>query len=261
MNLVLCLLVAGLWQAPAASAPDGGVDGSLEAAADPAVPAPPPIEQALRQCREALRAGQFERALQECNAALRLDPNRVEAMLAKTRALLALGDGRSALAPARMATSLAPDSAEAFFLLGQAYLHDLNQDYPRAEEALRKAAELDPVSRDVRLSLAKALSFQKRVEEAIAELRLAHERHPDDTAVMVKLAESYYVLRKLDLAERYIKEALEKNPADPDALRVQDQVRSRQSYNFWVILLAAIIIPSLWFGIRWLKRGRVVKEQ
>jgi tetratricopeptide (TPR) repeat protein len=215
------------------------------------------IRLALGRAYLALK--QHEKALGEFSPLLREDPNSVAANLGKAEALLGLGDGRSALAPAKMATSLAPENPLAWLLLGQALMHDSNQDYPRAEEALRKAVQLAPDGREIRLALARALSYQKKVDEAVTELKAALQAHPDDIGIMIKLSESYFVLRKLDEADALLKNVLSRDPENAEAKRVQSEVAGRKSYNFWVILLAAILIPLLVVGIRWMKKGRVVK--
>jgi cytochrome c-type biogenesis protein CcmH/NrfG len=201
----------------------------------------------------------FEKALWEYGDLIRLDPNDPEANRGRAEALLGLGDGRAAIRSAKMATTLEPENAAAWHLLGEVYLHESNQDYPRAEEAFRKELEADPESVKGSLGVAKALSYQKKVNEAVSELKKVALRQPDNLIVKIKLAESYYVLRKLGDAEDMLDQVLAKDPSRADALMILEQVRGRKSYHFWVLFWAAVLIPAFYFGVRWMKKGRTPK--
>lgn len=256
MRLLLAIL---LFAPPAGGELPGGTTNSPVPATAAGALTPAPRQGFVERGREYLEQGLFEKALVEFKEALKADPNDVAANLGRAKALLSLGDGRSALRWAKMATVLAPENVAAWEVLGNVYLHDSNQDYPRAEEAFRKELEVDPNRLEGSLSLARALSFEKKVEEAVIVLRRAVEHHPENTSLMVKLAESYYVLRKLDKAEELVREVLAKDPSSSEARRVLDQVEGRQAYNFWVLALSAVLIPLIYFGIRWMKKGRIPK--
>ncbi|MBW1811668.1 MAG: tetratricopeptide repeat protein, partial [Deltaproteobacteria bacterium] len=119
--------------------------------------------------------------------------------------------------------------------------------------------EHNPKSKSAAMNLARALNFDKEVEQAIAVMESAHKQFPDDMAIVVKLAESYYAIRKLDRAEELIGLALEADPNNKNALHVHDQVKSRQAYNFWVPIIAIIAFPILFLAIRWMRKGRLPK--
>jgi tetratricopeptide (TPR) repeat protein len=253
LTAVLIGFPASLWAQAATPAPvpDGGAAETPAPAQD--------IATLLGEAQGLIQQRQFEKALPKLNSALKLDPNSVLCNLAKAEALLGLSDGRGALTYAKMATTLAPENGRGWQLAGEAYLLDSNQDYPRAEEAFRQGMAAVPGSLDLRLGLARALSYQRKVEEAVLELKKALEVFPDDLTVMTKLAESYFVLRKLDQADELLERVLARDPGNADAKRIREGVEGRRSYNFWVIALAAILIPAFYFGVRWLKKGRVPK--
>jgi cytochrome c-type biogenesis protein CcmH/NrfG len=206
---------------------------------------------------EHLKQERFQQALNDFSEILKTAPKDVPANLGRARALLGLGDGPKAVGPARMVCELEPENLRAWMVLGDAYAHGLTQDFLRAAEAYRQVLDLDPKNRDAGLRLARALSYRKEVEQAIGVLQGAQKHHPEDVLVLVKLAESYYAVRKLDRAEEVLAHALRLAPDHPVALRVQDQVRSRRAYNFWVPIIAIIVFPLVYLLVRFMRKGRV----
>jgi tetratricopeptide (TPR) repeat protein len=202
-----------------------------------------------------------QKALIEFSEVLRHDPNHIQANLGRAESLIGLGDAKKAIGPVKLVTEIEPENARAWEILGNAYLHEQAQDFDKAQLAYRKALELNPSSRDAGVNLARALNYAKRVEEAITVLEAVRVKHPDDVSVMVKMAESFYAIRKLDKAELLLQEALELAPDDKEAKRVLGQVRSRQAYNFWVPIIAIIAFPLLYLAIRWMRRGKIPKVE
>jgi len=209
--------------------------------------------------RAYLARDMFQQSLIEFSEVLKKNPNQVTANLGRADSLIGLGDARKAIGPAKLITAIEPKSARAWLTLGRAYINEQVADYPRAQDAFKHALELMPDSRDAALGLASALSFAKKVEQAIEVLQKLHRKLPGDIPIIIRLAESYYAIRKLDRAEKLINEALAADPENSDAIRVRDQIRSRQAYNFWVPVIAVIAFPLLFLLIRWMKKGRVPK--
>jgi tetratricopeptide (TPR) repeat protein len=71
------------------------------------------------------------------------------------------------LSEAEKLVEMSPDSAGAYDLLGWARLQ--SNDLPGAEEALRRALELDPDNISARFHLGQVLQAQNRLDEAQAE--------------------------------------------------------------------------------------------
>lgn len=201
----------------------------------------------------------YQQALIEFSEVLKRDPNQVAANLGRADSLIGLGDARKAIGPAKLMTEIEPGMARAWLTLGRAYLHPQVADYPKAQAAFRQALKLTPDSRDAAVNLARALSFAKKVEQAIDVLQKLHRKRPGDIPIVITLAESYYAIRKLDRAEKLINEALTAEPDNKDAIRVRDQIHARQAYDFWVPVVAIIAFPLLFLLIRWMKKGRVPK--
>jgi cytochrome c-type biogenesis protein CcmH/NrfG len=213
----------------------------------------------LEQGEEHLKQEKYQQALNDFSEILKTDPKHSAANLGRARALLGLGDGPKAVGPARLVCEQEPGNAAAWMVLGDAYAHENTQDYPRAAEAYRKVLDLDPGNRRAGLMLARALSFKKEVDQAIAVLEGTLEHHPEDVLLLVKLAESYYVIRKLDRAEQLLARAQKLSPDNPEVRRVADQVNSRRAYNFWVPIIAIITFPLIYLLIRFMRKGRVPK--
>jgi tetratricopeptide (TPR) repeat protein len=220
---------------------------------------PAEIEARLAKGQEYLAEKKFQKALIEFSEILKTEREHFEANLGRARALIGLGDSRKALDPARLATDLKPDSVRAWRLLGDAYAHPGTQDYPRASRAYRKVLKLEPASLEAAMSLARALSYMKEVEQAIGVLENARKHHPDELKLLTKLAESYYAIRKLDKAEELINQVLEKEPGHPEAKRVLEQIRGRRAYNLWVPIVAIVAFPLIIILVRRMKKGREVK--
>ena len=213
----------------------------------------------LEQGEEHLKQEKYQQALNDFSEILKSDSQNVPANLGRARALLGLGDGPKAVGPARLVCELQPENRAAWMVLGDAYSHENTQDYPRAAEAYQKVLDLDPGSKAAGLKLARALSFKKEVDQAIGVLEGVLKHHPEDVLVLVKLAESYYAIRKLDRAEDLLKRARKLSPDSPEVRRVADQISSRRAYNFWVPIIAIIAFPLIYLLVRFMRKGRVPK--
>ena len=217
----------------------------------------PEVRSALGQIY--LKREMFQKALIEFSEVLKDNPNQLQANLGRAESLIGLGDPRKAVGPVKLVTEIEPENTLAWEVLGNAYAHEQYQDFEKAQAAYKKALELNPKSKTAAMNLARALNFGKEVEQAIVVMESMHKQYPDDVAVAIKLAESYYAIRKLDRAEELIGQALEVDPGNKAALHVQDQIKSRQAYNFWVPIIAIIAFPILFLIIRWMRKGRLPK--
>jgi len=215
--------------------------------------------QLLEQGEEHLKQEKYQQALNDFSEVLKSEPENVPANLGRARALMGLGDGPKAVGPARLVCEQQPENLEAWMVLGDAYSHENTQDFPRAAEAYQKVLDLDPKNRRAGLRLARALSFKKEVERAIGVLEGILKHHPEDVLVLVKLAESYFAIRKLDRAGELLGRAQKLAPDSPEVRRVADQISSRRAYNFWVPIIAVIAFPLIYLLVRFMRKGRVPK--
>ncbi len=198
----------------------------------------------------------YQHALNAYSAVLLRDGSDAQACSGRARALVGLADVPKAIIWAKKATELAPDDLHGWYVLGEVYLNEKYLDAPRAEATFRQILVLSPGDRTARLQLARALSYQKKVDQAIEVLEgLAAER-PEDWEVQLKLAESYYAVRKLTASEQVLEKILAVEPDHSGALRLLDAVRGRRAYLFWVPIGALLLLPLLYLLFRRLKRGK-----
>ncbi len=209
--------------------------------------------------RVRLAQERYQHALNAFSEVLIEDRSVPEACWGRALALAGLADVPKATEWAKKATELAPDSLRAWEVLAEIYLSEGYLDAPRAEAAYRQMLLLDPDNRSARLGLARALSYQKQIEQAVELLEELAEQRPEDWPVQFKLAESYYALRQLTPAERVLERILAARPEHVEARRLLEAVRSRRAYQIWIPVSAAIGVPLLVLLVRRLKRGRTFK--
>ena len=152
-----------------------------------------------------------------------------------------LGDAACAAAAYRPAIAIAPDHAEAYFLLGTA-LEALGE----TDEAIaiyRAAAKLNPDDVRGRLYLGNALQLRGKMDEAAEAYRAALAIKPDLMEASCNLAEVHAKQGDFDAAARHFKAALASNPGHTviialkmlewgvatDAVLVEAIARARQS--------------------------------
>ncbi len=127
---------------------------------------------------------QWEEAERGFRRALELSPGYATARQWYAFLLSALGRHQEAIAQARQARELDPLSLVINSDLGMVLCFARN---PAAEEQLRRTLELDPSFAYVRFELGFALQQQGRLDDAVAELRLASSMAPDSPAMQAAL--------------------------------------------------------------------------
>jgi tetratricopeptide (TPR) repeat protein len=96
-------------------------------------------------------------------------------------------------------------SATIFDLLGDAYTQTHN--YPKAEAAYRKAADLDPSEVNHLRGLAQTLLTEEKYSDALVAYQKLTDLMPDDADNYVHMAEIYRQLHQLDKAEENLAKA------------------------------------------------------
>jgi tetratricopeptide (TPR) repeat protein len=96
-------------------------------------------------------------------------------------------------------------SATIFDLLGDAYTQTHN--YPKAEAAYRKAADLDPSEVNHLRGLAQTLLTEEKYPDALVAYQKLTDLMPDDADNYVHMAEIYRQLHQLDKAEENLAKA------------------------------------------------------
>lgn len=119
-------------------------------------------------------------------------------------------------------------SPEVYDLLGDAYAQA--KDYPKSEDAYRKAAEQDPDDPGHLHGLAQALMEQDKYAEALEQFKKLSEVEPGTAENYMRMAQLYRRLGKFDLAESSLLRAKQLSPGSlevlyNEALLYEDQGR------------------------------------
>jgi tetratricopeptide (TPR) repeat protein len=207
-----------------------------------------------------LKEKKYQHALNEFSAVIKKDDKITEALTGRALALAGLQDLPKAILWAKKATAQDPDDIDAWHALGRIYLNESYLDAPRAEAVYEQILLLDPSDRQAKLQMAKALSYKKKVDQAIVLLESLAKEQPDDWHVQIKLAESYFAIRKLSKAEAVLESVLATHPGNASAKVVLEAVHHRQAFNLWVPLVVVFGIPLMYLLVRRFRRGKLVSD-
>ncbi len=134
-----------------------------------------------------------ERYLQDALAAVKQDPNSLQARWQLSIALSTVGEYSRAQAEAEQAVKLDEESVEAFYALGVAYRG--LRDNVRAEKALAKSAGFpgshSEIYREVYYELGEVRSELGDAQGAVTAFQGALGNGPEATYIVVRLAQAY----------------------------------------------------------------------
>jgi tetratricopeptide (TPR) repeat protein len=183
----------------------------------------------------ALADGKLDEARENFDAALQTAPKYGPARAGLAKVLSAQGKTAEAAEQQRRATGderLRPvfDPSEAMLLqrgldldvlLASANTLIQRREYAPAEQLLRAAIDIDESGVKARTALGDLNGRQSKFEEAISEFErvLATPEGKDYTPAKTLLAHALTITKNYDRAESLLREVLEKQPADADALK------------------------------------------
>lgn len=142
---------------------------------------------------------------------------------------LLIDEGRSQEAVALLSQAASDSSApDLYDLLGDAYSQQ--KDYPKAEEAYRKAVDEEPEEPSHRHGLGQALMAQDKYAEALEQFKKLSEMEPGTADNYLRMSELYRRLGKFDQAETSLLRAKQLSPGSleilfNEALLYEDQGR------------------------------------
>src|SRR5277367_581369 len=158
---------------------------------------------------------------------LRRDPGNGPAL--EQLSQLLIDEGRSQEAVKILSDAAGNSSSpEVYDLLGDAYAQA--KDYPKSEEAYRKAADEDPDDPAHLHGLAQALMEQNKYAEALEQFKKLSEVEPGTSENYLRMAQLYRRLGKFDQAESSLLRAKQLSPGSlevlyNEALLYEDQGR------------------------------------
>ena len=101
-----------------------------------------------------------------------------------------------ALPRAKLATQLAPNIFESWFILGSLYVRQ--QEFDRGIEALLKSQELAPEEAGILFTLGSAYFQKGNFEDALEVLEAGLELNPDSIEALFDLGNTYLMLQRYD---------------------------------------------------------------
>jgi DNA-binding winged helix-turn-helix (wHTH) protein/tetratricopeptide (TPR) repeat protein len=160
-----------------------------------------------------------EKAVDEFNKAIRLDPNFAMAYMGLAHAIQTKitngGDPKELCAPAREAETKAleidPDSGDAWVMLATNRML-CTWEIDQAEQDYRRAVEMSPNSAHVRRFYAVNIVNEKRFDEALEHLRVARELEPNNPFNERLRGRALFFARRWDEAIEQSKKVREVDP-------------------------------------------------
>ncbi len=143
-----------------------------------------------------------------------------EAMLQSAKALIEKGDSKGAAIELKNTLQIAPENAEARFLLGRIHLE--NGDFAAAEKELRHARQGGHDEEQVLPPLARALLGINEPQRVLDEVQTVPGGAPEGNAELEALrAQAQLMLRDPEAAEASLAQADSLSPEHPEALKTQ----------------------------------------
>src|SRR6202022_3865526 len=146
---------------------------------------------------------------------LKDDPENEPAIEQLTQLLLDEGKSTEAVALLEGMTNRAPSGA-LLDLLGDAYTQ--TKDLPKAEQAYRKAVELDPSELSHQRGLGQTLMSEEKFSDALVVYQKIADLMPDDADVYLRIAQIYREMHQLDHAEENLMKARQYAPGNLEVL-------------------------------------------
>src|SRR4029077_7287879 len=158
---------------------------------------------------------EHDKAEQVLRSILKSDPENELAVEQLTQLLMDEGKAPEAVALLEGITAHSPTPV-LLDLLGDAYTqaHEL----PKAEQAYRKAVDMDPSELSHQRGLGQTLLAEEKYSEALAVYQKLSDLMPDDADVYLRIAQIYRELRDLDKAEQNLVKARQYAPGSLEVM-------------------------------------------
>jgi tetratricopeptide (TPR) repeat protein len=176
---------------------------------------PSDTESALWLARLHRLRNEHDQAEAVLRGILKDDPENEQAVEQLTQLLLDEGKSDEAVALLEGINSRTP-SATLLDLLGDAYTQ--TKDLPKAEQAYRKAVDLDPSELSHLRGLGQTLMAEEKFPDALTVYQKLADLMPDDADVYLRIAQIYREMHQLDLAEESLLKARQYAPGSLEVM-------------------------------------------
>jgi len=176
---------------------------------------PSDTESALWLARLYRLKNEHDKAEQVLKSILKNDPENEPAVEQLTQLLMDQGKSAEAVTLLEGITAHSP-SPVLLDLLGDA--HTQAHELEKAEQAYRKAAELDPAELSHQRGLGQTLLAEEKYSEALKVYEKLSDVMPDDSDVYLRIAQIYRELHQLDKAEQNLVKARQYAPGSLEVM-------------------------------------------
>ena len=176
---------------------------------------PADSESALWLARLYRLHNDHDKAAEVLRSILKDDPENEAAVEQLTQLLLDEGKAADAVSLLQGLTKRSASPA-LLDLLGDAYTQA--KDLAKAEQAYRKAAELDPSELSHKRGLAQTLLAEEKYSDALAVYQKLADLMPDDPDVYLRMAQIYREQHELDKAEENLVKARQYSPGSLEVM-------------------------------------------
>lgn len=176
---------------------------------------PSDTESALWLARLYRLQNAHEKAEEVLRGILKTEPENEPAVEQLTQLLLDQGKTQEAVRLLEGLTQHTP-SPTLLDLLGDSYTQ--TRDLAKAEQAYRKAAELDPSDLSHQRGLGQTLVSEEKYQEALRVYQRLAEAEPENAEVFLRLAQIYRELHQLDQAENSMVKARQRAPGSIEVM-------------------------------------------
>jgi tetratricopeptide (TPR) repeat protein len=176
---------------------------------------PSDTESALWLTRLYRLRNEHDKAEAVLRGILKDDPENEQAVEQLTQLFLDQGKSAEAVSLLEGMTNRAP-SAALLDLLGDAYTQ--TKDLPKAEQAYRKAVELDPSELSHQRGLGQTLMAEEKYSDALGVYQKLADLMPDDADVYLRIAQIYREMHQLDRAEESLLKARQYAPGSLEVM-------------------------------------------
>jgi len=186
---------------------------------------PGDTEAALWLARLYRMQNEHQKAAEVLRGVLAREPENEAAVAQLTQLLLDLGKSSEAIALLDRIVKRSPTPG-LLDLLGDAYTQ--MHDPARAEQAYRKAAELEPGEASHRRGLAQSLLAEDKYEAALEQYKKLAELEPNDPDNYLRMAQIYRQLHQLDQAEASLLHAKQRAPGSLEVIYYEAMIYEAQ---------------------------------
>jgi len=176
---------------------------------------PSDTESALWLTRLYRLRNEHDKAEAVLRGILKEDPENEAAVEQLTQLLLDQGKSAEAVSLLEGMNDRAP-SAPLLDLLGDAYTQ--TKDLLKAEQAYRKAVELDPSELSHQRGLGQTLMAEEKFSDALAVYQKLADLMPDDADIYLRIAQIYREMHQLDRAEESLLKARQYAPGSLEVM-------------------------------------------